>query len=352
MEKMSLVPGSEEEWNQLIKANKLNRNASIHDRKYTDSASNISMNQFLLLRIQHEVDSSHTSTSKLAQFLDPALLESAEQHLGTVNGWKSYLKSVEDQSDRHQDSSRYQSLSTYALVREFQRQTLQFKEEFNSTSAKQKITMFPAGDGKTPSEQDDQSDPPSPSPSEQFTRQRPNQQKRPAQTPLKSSRPAQSTRGSQSTVEVMRDLSIQTEEEMSTPEWYYKQVYKPFVAIPPVAGPAAKDSSVDEQIVNTALFSFAQAVILHCPEIKADWSLHRAPLVFTDKRGRKVYEARVDGVLRLAKNNRILAIMEVKPFARMVGTGTVGRDIVMQEGAQIVAWISEDPPKHVNGRPV
>ncbi|KAH7306016.1 hypothetical protein B0I35DRAFT_443701 [Stachybotrys elegans] len=101
----------------------------------------------------------------------------------------------------------------------------------------------------------------------------------------------------------------------------------------------------DEQIVNTALLLFLNALTLHFPnEVKGEWTLRRHPLRMKSNSNPKVYEARVDGFLRLNNEEREpAAIVEVKPFLRE-RTDAISRDIRMQEAAQMAAWVSEFPP--------
>ncbi|KAI3331304.1 hypothetical protein F4824DRAFT_476196 [Ustulina deusta] len=96
----------------------------------------------------------------------------------------------------------------------------------------------------------------------------------------------------------------------------------------------------DEQIVNTALILYLDAVTIHCPELEADWTLHRVPFISKDYVGNKTYEARVDGYLKRRSDGEPLVILEVKPFLRE----NKPVEIRMQEGAQMAAWINQHPP--------
>lgn len=100
--------------------------------------------------------------------------------------------------------------------------------------------------------------------------------------------------------------------------------------------------SRDEQIVNTALIDFLNAFVIHRPSGDAQWTLHR--MAFGAFFAKSEYEARTDGYLE-DKSGDIHAIVEVKPFVRR---GKQQLRIVMQEAAQIVAWIKHQPDNDRN----
>ncbi|KAH7325713.1 hypothetical protein B0I35DRAFT_474458 [Stachybotrys elegans] len=77
--------------------------------------------------------------------------------------------------------------------------------------------------------------------------------------------------------------------------------------------------------------------------VKGDWTLHRRPFFVTNSTNKNIYQAQVDGFLRLKANKQPGAIIEVKPHLRQV-LPAAHRDIRMQEGAQMAAWICEPLP--------
>ncbi|KAI2626288.1 hypothetical protein GGS21DRAFT_530900 [Xylaria nigripes] len=98
-------------------------------------------------------------------------------------------------------------------------------------------------------------------------------------------------------------------------------------------------STNDEQIVNTALILLLNALSMLCGDITADWTLERYRLILGN--GTKtIYEARVDSFLR-SRTGTMKAIVEVKPCIRSRKLA----EIVMQETAQMAAWICSFPPK-------
>ena len=97
---------------------------------------------------------------------------------------------------------------------------------------------------------------------------------------------------------------------------------------------ASFPSTKDEQIVNLALVLFLKAVTVHFVG-SANWSIQRMAFHVADKEDKK-FQARVDGVLLYRYDDRVVAILEVKPFVR----GKKEAAIQRQEAAQMAAWIS------------
>lgn len=111
--------------------------------------------------------------------------------------------------------------------------------------------------------------------------------------------------------------------------------------VPDSASPVSKDIMAqyppanDEQIVNVALVLLLNAVTIHFVP-NADWTLHRRAFQIGNKKSGKGFEARVDGFLRRLSDDKIMAILEVKPCVRQKQRASIR----MQESAQIAAWIS------------
>ncbi|KAJ5213232.1 hypothetical protein N7449_000401 [Penicillium cf. viridicatum] len=93
----------------------------------------------------------------------------------------------------------------------------------------------------------------------------------------------------------------------------------------------------DEQIVNTALVDFLNALSMHFPQASG-WTLHRKS--FKAAFQHASFEARTDGYLEDGgSSERVRALIEVKPMLR----AKKRNPIRMQEAAQMVAWIKSDP---------
>jgi hypothetical protein len=112
----------------------------------------------------------------------------------------------------------------------------------------------------------------------------------------------------------------------------------------PIAGEEAKQfqPTRDEQIVNTALITFLTSLTIHYPGMENEWSYIRQTFTVSNKLGKKVYAAAVDGLLRVASTEEPRIIVEVKPNVRRYSASTYDK-IRMQEAAQMAAWIAEYP---------
>lgn len=96
----------------------------------------------------------------------------------------------------------------------------------------------------------------------------------------------------------------------------------------------------DEQIVNTAAINFLNALLIHDARL-ADWTLQRKQFKF--KSASIKFEARTDGHLQVHGHDRSAAILEVKPRVRYA---EIGYRIEMQESAQMALWIFQEPNSH------
>ncbi|KAJ9486606.1 hypothetical protein VN97_g6721 [Penicillium thymicola] len=160
-------------------------------------------------------------------------------------------------------------------------------------------------------------------------------------TPTRSQQKARAPDGSS----LLRDtsfgiegLSIDDDDESPETDVYIS----PFSPPTGDLGHAFKSIS-DEQIINTTLLLYLEALLINFGGIQADWTPERRALVVKRYNGQKVYEARVDGFLRYQRdqNNPIMAIVEVKPFPRDADSNDSMRK---QESTQMTAWICQHPP--------
>ncbi|OAT13104.1 hypothetical protein BDBG_08371 [Blastomyces gilchristii SLH14081] len=94
---------------------------------------------------------------------------------------------------------------------------------------------------------------------------------------------------------------------------------------------------IDEQIINTALIIFLNAISIECDGVEAEWSLHRKSFKFGQH-----FEAETDGHLSIfdRKGSLSRAIVEVKRNLRENQP-----QIIYQETAEMAAWIFEEPDK-------
>ncbi|KAJ5577955.1 uncharacterized protein N7459_006919 [Penicillium hispanicum] len=110
--------------------------------------------------------------------------------------------------------------------------------------------------------------------------------------------------------------------------------FKPVSPIPKELETVLYPPTKDEQIVNTALIIFLNALTLHF-SLSCSWTLHR--MAFTANFGSARFEARTDGYLD-DHRGKPSALIEVKPVLR-----SRQMDLIqMQESAQMVSWIKND----------
>ena len=95
----------------------------------------------------------------------------------------------------------------------------------------------------------------------------------------------------------------------------------------------------DKLTVKTALSLFLNGITLHF-DIPAEWLFPRKAFRF-ERNNDKIFDASVDGCLVCTTDSKIKAIIVVKPY--LCGDGGSATTIRMQEGAQVAAWISNDP---------
>lgn len=96
----------------------------------------------------------------------------------------------------------------------------------------------------------------------------------------------------------------------------------------------------DEQIVNIAAINFLNALSVY-EERYASWSTTRKEFKFHSNSAK--FEARTDGHLKVHGNNSSAAILEVKPRRRYYEKGF---RIEMQESMQMALWIFQEPNSH------
>ncbi|KAJ5584401.1 uncharacterized protein N7459_004201 [Penicillium hispanicum] len=278
------LPWDKDTWNAWAVQYNVS-NSTIHDATLT-SASTISERQYLLLQVLWT--SENTRDLRLNQFeLEPWKRE-AERLLATFQSWTNYRQSFPSGPIRE---------GTFALARKYQSQAAASSDEvFRSNVAFSPIA------NRTRSKMGSLE-----------------QKLREAQLET----PTKSTGGFSDLLEVG-----------DTPGSGDSPFYSPGpVEVAHLMYPQTKD----EQIVNTALVDFLNALSMHFPQA-SDWTLHRKS--FKAEFQRAFFEARTDGYLEdRGSSDRVRALIEVKPMLREKKR----IPIRMQEAAQMVAWIKSDP---------
>ncbi|PYH37732.1 uncharacterized protein BO87DRAFT_448262 [Aspergillus neoniger CBS 115656] len=275
MATMRTLPHSEASWNEWAAVCKVSK-PSIHDSTLT-SGSTIRHEQFLLLQVLWRPPS--TAPLNLKVFGLEQWKQKADKLLSTFQSWARYRQSFTTGSILE---------GTFALAKQYQSEAAgALEKNFRSDMA--------------------------------FT-------------PI-----AHRTRSNVSRLErKMRDAQLQTPTKSTgilpkTPEENDIAENRP-AEITNTMYPQTKD----EQIVNTALVDFLNALTVHFPEASG-WTLHRKSFKAEFTNGS--YEARTDGYLKGGSGGRARALIEVKPMLREKKR----IPICMQEAAQMVAWIKSDP---------
>ncbi|RMD40499.1 hypothetical protein DV735_g4619, partial [Chaetothyriales sp. CBS 134920] len=274
------------------------------------------MEQFLLLRILHDdgdADDLLQACATGKHLVAAKTWEEATTFLGRLKSWKEYLASI-DNGSQHE--------GIFTVVRHYQLSTLQKAGdpiEYEEDPTQQKVIFTPRPVRKTnnPFASSNRPAPVTPTPGSRHQRK-------------------QDSASISDLDTAMGNLEMTTpdttEAEARTPS--------PLEQISPAQddNPNKEKAVEDEQIVNIALLIFLNAITVPYTKGTNEWSPYRCPFVVKDAGGNKVYEARVDGLLRdKATRTQTKALVEVKPHPRRDTTR-------MQEAAQMAAWISNYPP--------
>jgi hypothetical protein len=327
MSQLTRLPATGRDWVRKATSLHINDTDSIHTCGSTASASKIGPKQYLLLRVlwertQRPIDlvakeslwATSTATAQAAR----SFLQS-----GAISiPWKKYLDSI-DEAPSDLTKNYYSGLEMFTLVRYHQIQS-QGVPEIDVDYVDSKVVFVPERTYNTRQVEKARQlaheyDPPTP------TKSNPGQWEEGISIIEDGDRPSTPTHGNPGTAQEAPETTA-SDPPYSPP---HEEIAKQFKAIE------------DEQIVNTALILYLNSLLIYCPNIKADWTLHRYPLISKNHQGDKSYEARVDGFLKRQEDGAPLIIVEVKPYYRRKKPV----ETRMQEGAQMAAWINCFPPK-------
>ncbi|XRM42140.1 hypothetical protein ABZX51_005370 [Aspergillus tubingensis] len=270
------LPRNETEWREWAASHEVS-NSTIHDAPLT-SGSNINHQQYLLLHVLWK--SSMARQLKLEEFGLKEWKQKAEKLLATLQSWDRYHQSFTSNTILE---------GTFALAKKYQFEASgSLDERFRPD-----VTFTPV---------------------------------------------AHRTRSKMGGLErKMRDIQLQTPTKSTGMIPNTPGEESPFNS----PGPSEISNQMypqteDEQIVNSALVDFLNALSIHFPEA-CDWTLHRKS--FKADFEHASYEARTDGYLKGGSPGKARALIEVKPMLREKKR----IPICMQEAAQMVAWIKSDP---------
>ncbi|KKK17411.1 hypothetical protein P175DRAFT_0487414 [Aspergillus ochraceoroseus IBT 24754] len=291
------LPQTEAERNTWIKFHKL-ADLTVHDDIKLASASTIKEQQYLALRVLWKT---HKSKDLDVEKFDLKIwISKADELLRSFQSWQGYRQSFKTSIIPE---------GTFALARKYQKQAALSTDE----------TLRPSV---------------SISPISQRTRSQ-------ISSLTKRLRDAQLQTPTKSRGDPLDYFKIEGEEKEEDENDEDENEETPFVSPGPseivnLMYPPTKD----EQIVNTALVNFLNALTMHFPAAN-DWTLHRKS--FKADFQKASFEARTDGYLEDHSDpDKARALIEVKPIMR-----NKKRDrICMQEAAQMAAWIKTDPDLH------
>ncbi|KAI0467625.1 hypothetical protein F4859DRAFT_493029 [Xylaria cf. heliscus] len=294
---------------------------SIHQYGLACSGSEISREQFLLLRtlwVEHDAKQLYGRDRSI--WIDESKFREAQQFLcsgAVAPAWEQFLKSTSTEVELLEQSG-YAGLHTFSLVKYHQAQSGTLTSEENDSA---KVDMSPIAKrtrNKLKQRVDGQSSP----------------------TPAPKLADIDQKMGGINMGDVSPDRLPTTPDRGGSRAPYRT----PEDASSPFEDPRMFKAIQDEQIVNTALIEYLNALAIHCIQLEANWTLHRLPLIARDHRGAKTYEARVDGYLKRRLDDYPLVIIEVKPFSR----NRKKTAIRMQESAQMAAWINQYRPPNMS----
>jgi hypothetical protein len=306
------LPSTQGEWDEIVKEFRL-EHQNIHDFKEISSASEIGIEQFLLLQVIWTVsdnDKALFQPKKDSLVIQPDHFKAAKAYLSNAESWTEYMNSLREPKNISAIDGAFPDIGSMSAARYWQ--LLSTK----TTETEQAVSKF--------------------SPIMTRSRTYANRLREIPQTPTPATRGQGRTRNLFDVKQLAQSLEGYSLDESSQPGTAESEMDTVFFDTPE-SSMVLYPSTEDEQIVNTALLLLLTGITMHF-DMPARWSLHRKAFMLKNVDG-KVYEARVDGYLLCTTNSQVKAIAEVKPFLRQPKI----QAIQMQEGAQMAAWISNYP---------
>ena len=293
-----------------------------------ESASKMSFEQFLLLRViatERKGCLEFYDECEKGRHITPEAMNLAKSFLDSYGSWQRYLDQVrENVSLEAKETHSSVVEGTFALVLHYQRRSLGMDKLPPADEPLAKVIIAEAP---------------------RVTRASAAKAANP-QTPTRKERHA--SYAENVTGEELDDIYAIGLEDLGineTPTTTTSEKIGKLSPYSPVSGIQAKGYKAieDEQIVNSALILLLQALSLHHPSVRGEWSLYRQGFILRDTSKEKIYEAQVDGVFRNTASAAPTMIAEVKPYVRQSSV-TVYDKIRIQEGAQLAAWIGTQGP--------
>lgn len=285
------LPRTPKEWRSKMASSKMTKK-TIHEADLA-SASKFGLDQFLLLRVLWKPYEDPAEIHKMLKIKNEK--DRASELLHGYKSWSTYCKSFELRGSLPE--------GTFAIARHYQLEVVKTQENADPRAFHTPIA----------------------------NRTRNRQAKGTKnnvylQTPTK-------IRGKLSGLSIdpmSNDETIDYEDDDDDPE----TPLKPTSPMPQELASILYPPTKDEQIVNTALIVFLNALTIHF-SLSLDWTLHRKS--FTAAFKDTEFQARTDGYLG-DSHGRPSVLIEVKPVTRSRKLQL----IQIQESAQMVAWIKSD----------
>lgn len=292
-----IPPKDKRQWAKHMEAQGLT-GQTMHGQAF-NSASKFTWKSFLTLRILRQpVKPRYFNFDTVG--LDQGLIAKADERLRSYGSWKSYRESFARQKPKE---------GNFFLAKLFQDQTMTIKSDGVSSSISRRETR-----SMTQGEEDRQE---------------------PPQTPTKSGGMITGEAAFATIEGAVR--SVEGGEAFFTPSIPGSNVSSEYTP-----DDEQYTMTIDEQIVNTALLNFLKAITESFSDITHHWAIHRNALHATVNE-RELYEARTDGYLSGNSGSSIRALVEVKAAVRSKKVD----EIFMQESAQMVAWILNQPEEYL-----
>ncbi|KAH9995006.1 hypothetical protein F4779DRAFT_200571 [Xylariaceae sp. FL0662B] len=322
MEKIANFPSTVKQWKKLEQEHRL-CGQSIYDRNYTDSGSVMGIKQYILLRsVTRLYDAKNLLQKERNPLISKDNMNRAENILKGRDSFTHYCESFTRQPSQLMQEP-FAEYGSFSMVRKSQILTQGIKAK----SSTPKVILSPKTEeskGKSSSRAPETPSTP--------TRQRTKASQYPGMV------------GIDVLDEALRGESPTQTHDPSTPDITGLSLSPHSPATNATPGEVADD----EQLVNVAAVQFLQALTMH-HQCTFEWSYLRKAFKLQIQTGEglaKVFEARVDGCLRMSADpTKVRSIIEVKPVLRYPNDNVI--QIKYQETAQLAAFIANQPPENL-----
>lgn len=286
------LPRTPKEWRSKMASSKMTKK-TIHEADLA-SASKFGLDQFLLLRVLWKPYEDPAEIHKMLEIKNEK--DRALELLHGYASWSTYCKSFERRGGLPE--------GTFAIARHYQLEVVKTRENADPRAFHTPIA----------------------------NRTR-NRQARGTKVDFYSQTPTK-VRGTLSSLSIDSNSNDETIDYEDDDDDDPETPLKPTSPMPQELASILYPPTKDEQIVNTALVVFLNALTIHF-SLSLDWTLHRKSFTAAFKEAE--FQARTDGYLG-DSHGEPSVLIEVKPVTRSRKLQL----IQIQESAQMVAWIKSD----------